>query len=259
MRHIIKQKNRNGKTKPGKTRTIFMLLPPIRQFGTLIRRYKRFLADITVESGETLTVHCPNSGSMKGCAEPGSPVMISRSDNPARKYAWTLEMVRHGKIWIGVNTAMTNKLVHEALTNGVIDDFGPIPSIRPEIKVSTRSRLDFLLETKRGRVYLEVKNCSLAENGTAMFPDAVTARGTKHLLELDRLRQEGNECAVLFCVQRSDAERFTPAAFIDPLYAETLWRVKKNGVRILVYQADVRPDEITITTPLPLMKGEKNG
>ena len=233
-----------------------MLLPPIQQPGILIRRYKRFLADITLETGETLTVHCPNSGSMRGCSEPGSPVIISKSDNPGRKYAWTLEMVQHQDIWIGVNTALTNKLVHEALANGVIHDFGPIRSIRPEIKVSARSRLDFLLKTEKRKIFLEVKNCSLAENRTALFPDAVTARGTKHLLELERLRQEGNKCAVLFCIQRSDADRFTPAASIDPLYAETLWKVRDNGVQVLAYQAEVKPKEVTITTQLPLWAGE---
>ena len=229
-----------------------MILPPVQQFGTLVRRYKRFLADISLATGETLTVHCPNSGSMRGCSDPGSPVMISKSDNRRRKYAWTLEMVQRQEIWIGVNTARTNNIVREALENETINDFGQILSIRPEIKVSDHSRLDFLLTTKTGQLYLEVKNCSLAENGTAMFPDAVTARGTKHLYELDRLRREGNRCAVLFCIQRGDADRFMPAAHIDPEYAETLWKVRKNGVQVLAYRAEVTPEAITLTTRLPV-------
>lgn len=201
-----------------------------------------------------MTVHCPNSGSMRGCSDPGSPVMISKSDNPRRKYAWTLEMVQHHRIWIGVNTARTNHIVREALENETINDFGHILSIRPEIKVSGRSRLDFLLTTKAGQVYLEVKNCSLAENRTAMFPDAVTARGTKHLHELDRLRGEGNTCAVLFCIQRADADRFMAAAHIDPEYAETLRKVRENGVQVLAYRAEVTPEAITLTTRLPVQK-----
>ncbi len=229
-----------------------MNLPPVQQFGTLIRRYKRFLADISLNTGETLTVHCPNSGSMRGCSDPGSPVMISKADNPKRKYGWTLEMVQRQKVWIGVNTIHTNKIVHEALGNGTINDFGHILSIRPEIKVSDHSRLDFLIKTETSSVYLEVKNCSMAENGTAMFPDAVTSRGTKHLHELARLRREGNECAVLFCIQRADADRFMPAAAIDPVYAEALRKVKKNGVLVLAYQAEVTPEEITLTTKLPV-------
>lgn len=232
-----------------------MRLPPVRQLGTLIKRYQRFLADISLKNGESLTVYCPNSGSMRGCAEPGSTVVISKSDNPKRKYAWTLEMVQQQGVWIGVNTGLTNKLVHEALAEAVITDFGHVFTIRPEIKVSTTSRLDFLLETEKGPIYLEVKNCSMVENNIALFPDAVTARGTKHLHELDRLRQKGFGTAVLFCVQRSDAERFSPAVAIDPVYARTLEEVHARGVDILAYQADVQPDEICITTKLPVFKG----
>jgi sugar fermentation stimulation protein A len=235
-----------------------MRLPPIRQFGVLIRRYKRFLADVFLKNGKILTVHCPNSGSMRGCSDPGSPVMISKSDNSKRKYAWTLEMVKKNGVWIGVNTALTNKLVHEALSDGIITDFGPVLSIRPEVKVSDHSRLDFQLETEAGRVYLEVKNCSLAENNVALFPDAVTARGTKHLLELVRLKEEGFGSAVLFCVQRVDGDCFAPAATIDPVYAQTLAEVRDRGVRVLAYRADVGPGKIKISMPLPVFMGENN-
>lgn len=232
-----------------------MNLPPVRQDGTLIKRYKRFLADIALDNGEILTVHCPNSGSMRGCSSPGSPVLLSKADNPKRKYAWTLEMVQNNGVWIGINTGITNKIVHEALKNGTITDFGSIHVIRPEIKVSDKSRLDFLLETDNGPVYLEVKNCSLAEGGMALFPDAVTARGTKHLQELHQLRQEGFGAAVLFCVQRVDAKCFAPAVEIDPLYAQTLQQVAANGVQVLAWQAQLEPDQIRITTKLPLCEG----
>lgn len=229
-----------------------MKLPPIRQKGILLKRYKRFLADILIENNQTMTVHCPNSGSMLGCSEPGMEVIISKADNPKRKYGWTLEMVRKDNTWIGVNTGMTNKIVHEALQNGTIDDFGKIESIRPEIKVSGKSRLDFFLETENGQVYLEVKNCSLARNLSAMFPDAVTARGTKHLLELDKLRNDNITTAVLFCIQRDDANQFTPAAEIDPLYAKTLKEVQARGVRVLAWQAVTGPEEIFLNNRLPV-------
>jgi sugar fermentation stimulation protein A len=229
-----------------------MLLPPIRQTGTLIKRYKRFLADITLADGTELTVHCPNSGAMRGCSAPGSPVVISKSDNPKRKYAWTLEMVQENKIWIGVNTGMTNKLVHEALQNGVIDIFGPIISIQPEIKVSDKSRLDFFLQTEDGPVYVEVKNCSLVEDDKAMFPDAVTARGTKHLHELAQLLDKKTRAAVLFCVQRADGRCFTPARHIDPVYAEALVEVQKQGVEVLAYRAEVSPEEIRIASTIEI-------
>ena len=156
-----------------------MRLPEFRQPAVLIRRYQRFLADVRLAGGQILTVHCPNSGSMLGCSTPGSPVIISRSDNRGRKYPWTLEMVQEQGVWIGVHTGRTNGLVREALENGVIDDFGGVVAITPEVVVSARSRLDFLIETDRGQVYVEVKNCSLAEHRTALFPDAVTTRGAK--------------------------------------------------------------------------------
>ncbi len=230
-----------------------MRLPPIRKTGTLIKRYKRFLADIELENGEILTVHCPNSGSMRGCSEPGSLVILSRSDNPKRKYAWTLEMVRVEGIWVGVNTARTNKIVHEALENGVIDEWGRILAIRPEVRVSDKSRLDFQIEAESGRIYLEVKNCSLAEDNIALFPDAVTSRGTRHLLELAALAGQGYRSAVLFCVQRGDTRTFAPAIDIDPVYSRTLAEVQQQGVRILAYQAEVQPEEIVLARKLPVI------
>lgn len=229
-----------------------MQLPPIRQTGILIQRYKRFLADITLADGSELTVHCPNSGSMRGCSTPGSPVILSKSDNPKRKYAWTLEMVQEKGIWIGINTMMTNQIVREALENGTIDDFGSIESVQPEVKVSDKSRLDFLVQTESGPVYIEVKNCSLVQDDAAMFPDAVTVRGTKHLLELELLRKDNVRTAVLFCIQRADGSCFRPAHEIDPTYAETLHAVQAEGVHVLAYRARVQPDSVTITGKLPL-------
>ena len=222
------------------------------QPGILIKRYKRFLADIELADKSVLTVHCPNSGSMQGCSQPGSPVMISRSDNPGRKYPHTLEMVQVGSVWVGVNTFLTNKLVREALEKKVVIEFGSLESITQEVKTSANTRLDFLLEREGKKIYMEVKNCSLSENRVAMFPDAVTVRGTKHLHELAALKQQGHKAAVFFCVQRGDADFFMPAAHIDPLYAETLIKVKAEGVKVFAYQAEVNPSEITIARKLPV-------
>lgn len=229
-----------------------MLLPLIRQSGILLKRYKRFLADIQLDNGQTLTVHCPNSGSMLGCSQPGSPVILSYAGGSTRKYAWTLEMVQHQGTWIGVHTGRTNAIVREGLENGVIREFGAISAITPEVVVSGKSRLDFLLETAQGKIYLEVKNCSLAEDATAMFPDAVTARGTKHLHELARLVEAGYGAAVLFCIQRSDAVRFRPASSIDPVYAQTVSWAQERGVQFLAYQAEVTTKSVTLARKIPV-------
>lgn len=222
------------------------------QAAILIKRYKRFLADVETEDGRLLTVHCPNSGSMRGCSTPGSEVMISRSGNPRRKYPHTLEMVKVKTIWVGVNTALTNHIVAEAFARGVIAEIGMVDHIQREVKTSARTRLDFLLQKGSKRIYVEVKNCTLVENDVAMFPDAVTVRGTKHLRELLSLKQAGYEAAVLFCVQRQDSHSFAAARHIDHEYSDTLSLVHSRGVLVLAYEAEVTPSAIEIARPLPI-------
>jgi sugar fermentation stimulation protein A len=224
--------------------------PPL-QSAILVKRYNRFLADVTLEDGRETTVHCPNSGSMRGCSTPGSQVFLSRSESPKRKYPHTLEMIRHGATWIGVNTMRTNALVAEAIAGGRISEFQDMDRVQPEIKTSASTRLDLLLTKDARTIFMEVKSCSLAEDGWAMFPDAVTTRGTRHLLELADLVARGHEGVIFFCVQRLDADRFRPAAHTDPLYAKTLAQVHQQGVRILVYQAEITPQEMHIIRPLP--------
>ncbi len=218
---------------------------------TLIKRYKRFLADVTLDDQAVITVYCPNTGSMKSCSTPGNRVYLSKSDNPKRKYPHTLEMVKEGDTWVGVNTGLTNLIVAEAIKNGEIAEFRDIDSLQQEIKTSSKTRLDLLLKRGESEIYVEIKNCSLVEEGVAKFPDAVTARGTKHLRELAELVGQGHEGYIFYLVQRSDAVSFKPAAHIDPCYAETLAEVEAKGVKILVYQADIRPDAIRIVRPLP--------
>ena len=228
-----------------------MLLPEPQQQGLLLRRYKRFLADVCVDNGRQITAHCPNSGSMLGCSTPGSRVMISWSDNPTRKYPWSLEMVRKNDFWIGVHTGRTNQLVQEGLEQGMIDAFGAIASIRREVKVSENSRLDFLLETASGPVYLEVKHCSLAENGIGLFPDAVTARGARHMCELGALADAGMQAAVLYCVQRADATTCSVARHIDPAYALAVQEAAARGVRFLAWQTEVLPGSLRMRHQIP--------
>jgi sugar fermentation stimulation protein A len=184
--------------------------------------------------------------------------MISRSDNPTRKYPHTLEMVKSGHVWVGVNTSLTNKLVREALEHGIVKEFNILDSIIQEVKTSANTRLDFQMNSAGQQIYMEVKNCSLAVDRAAMFPDAITSRGTKHLHELAALIQRGNMTAVFFCIQRGDVDYFRPARHIDPLYAKTLVDVAAAGVLVLAYQAEVTPDGITITRKLPVMLDTEN-
>ena len=221
------------------------------QSATLIKRYKRFLADVTTEEGKDITVHCPNTGSMRGCSTPGSKVMLSTSPNLKRKYPQTLEMVREGNTWVGVNTMLTNKIVAEAILEGQIEELQGIDTLTREVTTSKSSRLDLLLERGDEKIYVEIKNCSLVEGDWAMFPDAVTIRGTKHLNELASLVQQGHQGIIFFLIQRTDAKRFRPAAHIDPLYAKTLAEVSKKGVQILAYQAEVSPESILVQKAIP--------
>lgn len=223
------------------------------QPASLVRRYKRFLAEVELPDGGRLTVHCPNTGSMAGCLAPGNPVLLSSAANPKRKYPQTLELIQVAGFWVGVNTARTNHLVREALLVGVIEEFGPVVELRAEVEVGGGTRLDFFFRAGERRVYLEVKNCTLVAEGRAMFPDAVTARGTKHLVALTRLAAAGFAAAVLFCVQREDATSFSPAALIDPTYSQTLRQAWRAGVLVLAYQAAVRPEGVTIVRRLPVV------
>lgn len=227
------------------------------QTATLIKRYKRFLADVTTDEGKEITVYCPNTGSMRGCSTPGSRVLLSTSPNLKRKYPQTLEMVRGETTWIGVNTGLTNTLVAEAIMEGRIQELQNIDSLTREVTTSKSSRLDLLLERGNSKIYVEIKNCSLVEDGWAMFPDAVTARGTKHLKELARLVEQGHRGYIFFCIQRMDSQHFRPAAHIDPLYADTLAEVIEKGVEMISYQAEIGPEAIIVNKSIPCFLNNK--
>ena len=223
---------------------------------TLIRRYKRFLADVTLETGEQVTVHTPNTGSMLGCAEPGSRVWLKDSGNPARKYplGWELSSSESGTL-IGVNTHLANQLVQEGIETGAIAELQGYESLRREVGYGNEgSRIDLLLQhTARPACYIEVKNVTLLlEAGVAAFPDAVSQRGSKHLRELIGMVRQGYRAVLLFCVQRADAEVMVPAREIDPVYADTLATAVQQGVEVMVYRARVSPTEIRLQTRLPL-------
>jgi sugar fermentation stimulation protein A len=221
--------------------------------GILLQRYKRFLADIRLMNGEVITAHCPNSGSMKSCNVPGSPVLISHQNSPTRKLKYTWEMIKIDGKWVGINTGHPNKLVVEAISNHQIPELAGYPIIRTEVKVGKHSRIDLVLENPDQQCYVEVKNVTLLQNKQARFPDSVTERGQKHLRELVKLRKDGNRAVIFFVVQREDAETFSPADDIDSVYGKLLRKaVQKNDVEALVYQCKLAPQEIVISHRLPI-------
>ncbi|MEW6141277.1 MAG: DNA/RNA nuclease SfsA [Thermodesulfobacteriota bacterium] len=220
--------------------------------GILLQRYKRFLADVQLDSGETVTAHCPNSGSMKGCCEPGRTAYLSQSDNPKRRLRYTWEMIRMPTSLVGVNTSIPNRLVEHSLLTDRIASLQGYPSIRREVRYGVSSRIDLLLERSNGkRCFVEVKNCTLVEEGIAYFPDAVTLRGQKHLLELIDQVQAGHRAVTFFLVQRMDARLFMPADHIDPKYGVLLRKALEAGVEILVYDVDINPQQICLRSSLP--------
>jgi sugar fermentation stimulation protein A len=216
--------------------------------GALVQRYKRFLADIALDDGTEITAHCPNPGAMLGLNTPGLRAWVSRSEDPKRKLAHTLELVEADGGLIGINTMHPNRLVAEALAVDHFPEFAGYASHRREVKYGANSRVDFLLEAPdRAPCWLEIKNCHLMRTpGLAEFPDCVAARSTKHLGELEEMVRQGDRAAVLFVVQRTDCHRFSPAADCDPAFAKALERVVRNGVELYVYACDITVDGVRI-------------
>lgn len=220
--------------------------------GRLLRRYKRFLADVELPDGSVVTAHCPNSGSMLGCAIPGSPVLLSWSGKPSRKYPHTWELVYSDNCWIGINTSLPNYLVREGVEQGIVSELQGYGVIRQEVCYgSERSRIDLLLE-EPGLCYVEVKNVTLVEDGIARFPDSPTTRGQKHLRELMSMVAGGARAVNFFVVQHANATSVTPADTIDPVYGRLLRQAAKAGVELLAYQASVTPEEIILSRSLPI-------
>jgi len=214
--------------------------------GVLIKRYKRFLFDVRLKNGRTVTAHCPNTGSMTGCCEPGCTVYLSRSANPHRLLPFTVELTLMNGTLIGVNTLVPNRLVKESLMAGRIPQLSGYPILRSEVRYGADSRIDLLLENGREQCYVEIKNCTLVVDGTAFFPDAVSSRGQKHLKELERQVKAGSRCVMFYLVQRMDAGEFRPADHIDPAYGKALRSAFRRGVEMMVYdvQLDLKKIEL---------------
>ena len=227
--------------------------------GTLIKRYKRFLTDVTLESGEEITASCPNTGSMMGLKDPGNRVWLSTSDNPKRKYRHTWEMVEvtmdGQKIIVGLNTGRPNAIVSDAIREGKIAELTGYANLRNEVKYGVNSRIDILLEDDaRPPCYVEVKNVTLLRNkGIAEFPDGVTARGAKHLKEMSEMVKQGARATMFYLAQRSDAEQLTFASDIDPAYLEAFKQARSVGVEAIAYACTLSEDGIDLNRSIPIV------
>lgn len=217
--------------------------------GILLKRYKRFFADIKFEN-KTLIAHVPNTGSLLGVVETGAPCRFTMNSDPNRKLKATLQMIQVGKTWVGVNTQLPNKLVLEAYENNVIEHWRQYDSIQPEYKLNAKTRLDFALfkndPAKKTCHFVEVKSVTMAQDETALFPDAVTSRGLKHLQELEDLCKAGHSAEMLYLVQRNDCRNFDIATDIDAEYGEGLLKAKKAGLIVSAYTVRIESDGIEL-------------
>lgn len=227
--------------------------------GRLLRRYKRFLADVELDNGQVVTAHCANTGSMMGCDAPGSRVWLSPAENPERKLAWTWELVQVGGHLVGIHTGRTNGLVKEAIVAGRVPELRGYTTIRGEVPYGgadgKRSRIDLHLSTEgRPPCWIEVKNVTAAvSEGIALFPDAVTERGQKHLREMMDRVAAGERAVLFFCVQRGDVHQVRPADAIDPEYGRLLRLAQAKGVEVLAWGATPTPEDISLSRPLPVV------
>lgn len=226
--------------------------------GTLVKRYKRFMADVITDSGEELTIHCPNTGSMKNCLLPSAAVLFSDSHNPKRKLrcTWEAVQVAHGH-WAGINTHRANHLVAEALENGMLEEYAGLP-VRREVTWGD-SRFDFAVGEEDNAILLEVKNVTLGpseeedDSGVMYFPDAVTTRGQKHVETLTDIVASGGRAGLIYCVQHTGATEVRPADHIDPDYAALLRKAAASGVQVRALKARITPTDITLVEEIPVV------
>ena len=227
--------------------------PPL-ESGVLLKRYKRFLADIQLASGEVITAHCPNTGPMTGVCIPGNPVRVSYSPSKTRKYPYTWELIQlnsevdslEGLTWTGVNTALPNKIINLALTERLFPELGNYSEIKPEVPygINLKSRVDFLLKGEDKPIYLEVKNTTWSDGKIALFPDTVTERGQKHLKELMEVVKQGDRAVMLYFINRGDCTEFAPGDTADPVYGQLLREAILAGVEVLPCRFQVTPEGI---------------
>ena len=217
-----------------------------------MKRYKRFLADVQLPNGEVVVAHCPNTGSMKTCGSPGDIIYLSYNPSPKRKLSYTWELTQTKKGFIGINTHRPNKIVEEAILNQQIKSLSGYKQIKREVKYGENSRIDLLLSGPKGLCWVEVKNVTLLDQKSVLFPDAVTSRGLKHLKELKSKVTEGDRSVIFFLINRPEGDSFSPAYHIDPTYSKELVTAQKMGVEVLAYRCCNSLEASTITNEVPL-------
>ena len=221
----------------------------------LIRRYKRFLSDMTLDDGREITAHCANPGAMAGLKDPGLKCWLEPNDDPKKKlkFGWRVSELPGGH-WVGIDTAVPNRVVKEALIARAVPELAGYETVRPEVKYGQRSRVDFLLtQPDLPDAYVEVKNVHFRrEDDWAEFPDSVTERGTRHLLELADMVAQGHRAVMFYLIQRTDCSRLKFAADIDPNYAQTLANVRAQGVEVMAYDCTISPQQVTLRNAIPV-------
>lgn len=236
------------------TALINMKFPNPLQKGKLVKRYKRFLTDVELDSGERVTAHCANPGAMLGLTSPGLEVWLSLATNTNRKLRYTWELVRIGKVLVGINTGHPNTLVTEAIDSGLISELQGYKTAQREVKYGTNSRIDILLQNCDQRCYVEIKNVHLSRQpGLAEFPDSITARGTKHLKEMAKMISEGNRAVMVYVIQRNDCNFFSISSDIDITYSRNLALARDIGVEAIAYSCRISPREIMIERSIPIV------
>lgn len=219
--------------------------------GTLIRRYKRFLADIRLDDGTVAVAHCTNSGTMTSCLEDEAEVFLTPESDPKRKTKFTWEMIKINRGWVGINTGNPNLLAFEGISSGIIPGLSGYSNVKREVKFGD-SRFDVFAENETEKCFVEVKNVTMKVGNYALFPDAVTTRGQKHLKTLMEVKAAGMRAVMLYIIQRGDVEIFAPATEVDPEYAKALKNAVNAGVEVIAMQVNVTPSAITFSKKLPV-------
>ncbi|MEP2943981.1 MAG: DNA/RNA nuclease SfsA [Hyphomicrobiales bacterium] len=232
-----------------------MKFPTPLKRGKLVKRYKRFLADVVLDDGTAVTAHCANPGSMLGLKEPGSTVWLSEANNPKRKLKYDFQIIEADNTLVAINTNNPNKLVEEAILADRILELSGYANLKREVKYGINSRIDMLLtDEAKPDCYVEVKNVHLSrKSGLMEFPDSVTTRGAKHLVELGDMVHEGHRAVMVYLIQREDGEAFALAQDLDPTYAKTFVEAKARGVEAIAYECHITLDEITVTKSVPIL------